>query len=185
MPEELYAGVGEVNISPEMGIHLAGAVGLHRPAKLILDPLFAKAIVMESGGKKACLISTDLCIISERYTRPIRSRIADMLGIGTEAVILHAVQTHTAPALGDFILSPEFGDIPEEHHWLRGSDKRYESFAVEGILKAVELASSSLQPLSIGADSGCEGRVAFNRRMITRDRSIAMPSGPQALFPIP
>ena len=56
----LNAGAAMVDITPEAGTHLGGnGMGDHRPAQSVLDPLYAKAIVFEAGGRKICFVSLD------------------------------------------------------------------------------------------------------------------------------
>lgn len=47
---QLNAGAAMIDISPSVGTHLAGSgAGDHRPTQVVIDPLFAKAIVFEAG----------------------------------------------------------------------------------------------------------------------------------------
>ena len=40
-------GAAQVDITPKADTHLAGAIGLYRPARMVRDPLYAKAVVVE------------------------------------------------------------------------------------------------------------------------------------------
>jgi len=176
-PSPLRAGAAQVDITPKAGIQLAGAVGQHRPARLVADPLYARALVIECNGQKLCLVSLDLTIITRQYSARIRQAAADRFGLEPGAVMVHATQTHSAPALGHFMLSDDFEGIPPEFDWLRGGDERYHPFAEQRIIEAIGLANDSLQAVQVGSASGVEGRMAFNRRAVMRDGSIGMPSG--------
>jgi hypothetical protein len=169
----LQAGVSQVDITPEKGVQVAGAVCSPRPAKFIADPIFAKALVLASGDDKLCIVSADLTIITRKYSEEVR-RWAGELGFDRNAVMVHATQTHSAPAIGHFILSDEF-EIPEEFEWLKGSTTEYSEFATEAIKKAIRFADEALEPVELGYGSGIEGRLAFNRRAILRNGSIHMP----------
>jgi len=172
----LMAGVARVDITPERGVQVAGAVGLHRPAKYVADPIFARALVLTAGDEKLCIISADLTIITREYSDQVREW-AGKLGFKRDAVMVHATQTHSAPGVGHFILSEEF-DLPREFDWVKGSDLEYSAWAVERMKEAVKLADGSLEPVKLGFGSGIEGRMAHNRRAVTRDGSILMP-GPR------
>ena len=51
---QLSAGAAMVDITPPAGTHLAGSgAGDHRPAQSVIEPLYAKAIVFEAGGRAA------------------------------------------------------------------------------------------------------------------------------------
>jgi hypothetical protein len=53
----LLAAAGQADITPERGIQIAGDIGRPRPVEEIRNRLHAKALVVESGGERACLIS--------------------------------------------------------------------------------------------------------------------------------
>jgi neutral ceramidase len=63
LADELRVGAGSVDITPPVGTPMAGYYA-ERLSKGVHDPLFAKAIVLERGGKKAALVALDL--IAER-----------------------------------------------------------------------------------------------------------------------
>jgi len=85
-------------------------------------------------------VSVDLTIISEHYSTQIRKLAAQRFGFEEEAMMIHATQTHITTAFGYFLLSDDFKGIPAECSQLRGSDERYNSFILECIVKAIELA---------------------------------------------
>jgi len=174
-PSALRAGAAQVDITPDAGVQVAGHVGVHRPAKFVEDPIYAKALVLESAGRKLCLVALDVTIITRRHADEIRRAAVERFGFEYDAVMVHATQTHSAPALGHFILTEEFEAIPPEFDWLRGGDERYNAFAVERTIEAVRLANESLEPVQVGAASGIEYRMAFNRRAVMRDGMVQMP----------
>ncbi|HVF10841.1 MAG TPA: hypothetical protein VNA16_08565 [Abditibacteriaceae bacterium] len=182
--ESLRAGVAQVDITPAPGVPLAGAVGALRLTEEILDPLYAKAIVFEAGGRKLCIVALDLTIITKEYTVAIRRAAVAKLGFDTDAVMVHATQTHSAPCVGHIMLDKDFEGVPDELEWINGSDAAYNKFAVERSIAAIEQAHSNLQPARIGVGSGIEGRMAFNRRAVMRDGKVFMPHSPWANNPL-
>ena len=59
-----------MDITPPLGTHLAGdGVGIHRPARTVLDPLFARALVVESNGRRICILAMDVLCVTLEYTR--------------------------------------------------------------------------------------------------------------------
>jgi len=93
-------GASQVDITPEMGIQIAGSIGIKRPAEFVVDPIFAKALVVESGGRKLCILSLDLLSITNDYADRIRDEAARLIGTSRDAVMMHIVQNHAAPSLG-------------------------------------------------------------------------------------
>jgi len=171
----ISAGAAQVDITPRAGVHLAGAVGVHRPAELVGDPLYAKAVVFESGGRKLCFLALDVTIITGEYSGLIRHEAAGRFGFDPEAVMVHATQTHSAPPLGQFMVDRDFDGIPLEHEWVGGGEESYSKWAAERAVETIEQANDALQPVRIGVASGIEGRLAFNRRAVTRDGTVTMP----------
>jgi len=174
-PGSLRAGAAQVDITPKAGVQLAGDIGRRRPARLVSDPLYAKALVFESNGRKLCFVGLDLTVITRQYSALIRQTATENFGFEPEAVMIHPTQTHSAPSLGHFMLDEDFPALPPQYDWIRGGDESYNSFAVACIGQAIRLANEALQPVQIGVGSGIEGRVAFNRRAVKRDGSVGMP----------
>jgi len=171
----LRAGAAQVDITPKAGAHLAGAVGVHRPARLVLEPLYAKALVFESEGRRLCFLALDITIITEDYTALIREQASELFGIEPDALMVHAVQNHSAPPIGHFMVDPDFEGIPDEYEWIRGSEKAYSDLAAQRAVEAIGLAHEALQPVQIGVGSGIEGRWASNRRAVRQDGTVGMP----------
>ncbi len=177
----IRAGAASVEITPETDVQLAGAVGVRRPARFIQDPLFAKALVVESGSRKICLVSLDLCVVTSGPVDEIRHSAANELGFDPNAIMIHATQTHSAPSLGNFMLSDDFQGLSPEFEWLRGGDARYDAFAKPRILEAIRQAEAGLECAHVGAASAIEGRMAHNRRAVGRDGLVIMPGPSWAL----
>src|ERR1043166_7534599 len=72
--EEVRVGVAQIDITPPMGIPLAGYYH-ERGADGVLDPLFSKALVIESGGQRAALVVLDLISIRREITDQARAAI--------------------------------------------------------------------------------------------------------------
>ena len=165
------AGAAEVDITPAMGIQLAGDIGRCRPVEEIREPLYAKALVIESGGKRICLLSMDILAITNRWADEIRREAAARFGFDADAVMVHVVQNHASPGIGHFFVweEDEFNLFPKDCPWLLGGDDRYNAVAVERVLKAIGEAAAALEPVRIEVGRGVDGRVAFNRRFVMRD----------------
>lgn len=62
MSSLLLAGVAEVEITPPVGTPLAGSL-VPRPSRGTLDPLYVKAMVLESGGERMAYAIFDLVVL--------------------------------------------------------------------------------------------------------------------------
>ena len=173
----LKAGAAMIDITPPLGTHLAGSgAGEHRPSEAVMDPLFAKAIVFETGDRRVCMVILDLTIVTGDYSDRIRAAIGEQTGIPPEAIMVQATQTHSAPSLGYFLLAPDFPlDTTAETEYLRGGERAYGDRAAAAAVEAAVQAVGKLEPVRIGLGRGVLGDLAFNRRGIRRDGTIAMP----------
>ncbi len=172
----MLAGGAVVNITPHEGIQLSGNVGRFRPARVFADPLYARAVVVESKGKKICFVCLDLCVITKQYSDMIRKEASKRFGFDFDAVMVHSLQIHSAPSLGNFLLTDGLKDIPQELKWLGGgADESYCQFVVEKTTEAIKIANESLEVVQIGTGRGIEGRMASNRRAVMRNGKVKMP----------
>ena len=173
----LRAGAAMVDITPRAGTHLGGSgMGEHRPAESVLDPLYAKAVVLEAGGQRICVVALDLVIIAADWVDEVRNTAAARYGLDRQAIIVHAVQTHSAPSLGHFMLDPDFPlDLPPEREYMRGGDTPYYAFAAGQAVAAVGQALTALRPVQMGWARAIRHDLAFNRRGVNRQGEIVMP----------
>ncbi|MDD5679054.1 MAG: neutral/alkaline non-lysosomal ceramidase N-terminal domain-containing protein [Kiritimatiellae bacterium] len=172
--KKLLAGAGRADITPEMGIQIAGDIGRYRPVEEIKDRLQTKALVVSDGEQTACLVSSDLTSIQRDWADKLRAQIAEYLEIDPGAVILHATQSHSAPAVGNGFMSDDYAfTFPEGLDWIRGGDARYNEVFVAGAMAAVKAAHAGMRPAALKAVRGYDTRVGTNRRYISRgDKGI-------------
>ena len=177
MENGFRAGGALVDITPKAGTHLAGSgAGEHRPAQSVLDPLYARAAVFEAQGRRVCILAVDLCIITERFTAAVREAASAQFGIVPEAMIVHAVQTHSAPSCGPFMLDPDFPlAVTPDTEYLFGSESGYTQLAVERSIEAIGRALAAMVPCSVGVGRAVRDDLAFNRRAVMRDGRVTMP----------
>lgn len=172
--EDSYlAGSASADITPWLGIQLAGTIGVYRPTRLIVDSIEAQVLVLQLGEKRVCLASLDLPWVTAKWSNIIRESAESRFGIDPDALVIHATQNHGAPTLGLGLIpeddSPYLEHIPPEFWWFRAGDERYFPVVIERVLNAIGQAIENLEPVSIGSGRGIEGRVAFNRRYRMRD----------------
>jgi neutral ceramidase len=95
----LRVGAAKVDVTPAPG-------DLPQNFEGILDHLFARAIVIESGARKAALISVDIGGISNELWDAVSAALDSDLGIAPDNVLLTATHTHSAP----FRMGADFAD---------------------------------------------------------------------------
>lgn len=166
----MYAGAGCADITPELGIQLAGDIGRYRPVEEIRERLYARALVLKADGQRCCLLTLDLLSATNPLADDLRRLVGAQLGIPRENVILHITQNHAAPSLGHLFLVDDVPTLmPDEYPWLKGGDERYDPFCIGQCMTAVEEAAGCMQPIELKVGRGVDGRVASNRRFVMRD----------------
>lgn len=181
----LAAAAARADITPVMGVQIAGDIGRYRPVEEIRDRLYAKVLILNDGVHTVCIVATDLTAVQRDRTDQLRARIAEYLQTSRGSVLIHATQTHSAPALGNEILSRDYlRKFPPSLAWIGGGDARYEAFLTDRVISAVQAARAALAPVRLRAARGYDSRVATNRRYISRDDTgiyQARPDNPNIL----
>lgn len=129
----LRAGAARVDVTPSPG-------ELPKNSRGILDRVYARAIVLESGTSTAALVTVDTGAIPTALWQTVTGRIEKELGIPTANVLLTATHTHSAGGQ-------------------RGRD--YE----QKIVESVRLARQRLTPARVGYGTG-ESYINVNRQII-------------------
>ena len=86
----LRAGAAKVDVTPAEN-------ELPRNYEGILDHLYSRAIVIDSGGASAALISLDAGGVSEQIWQNVTQQVERELGIPAKNVVITATHTHSAP----------------------------------------------------------------------------------------
>jgi len=151
------AGEGMADISPPMGIELAG---FHRPAgeerlvRGIRKPAAVRALVLEKGGQRVALLSVDILAVSRSFSGALARAIEAESGIPESQVRICATHTHSMPT---FTYLRLWGAISEPYM------RQVHQAAVDAVGKAVEdLAEADLY---LGAETVRGGN--FNRTVPT------------------
>ncbi len=93
-------GFAKIDITPRVGVELQGyGAYLNRHSDGVRDPLFARAMAVEVDGDRAVLISLDLIGVSPAVTATVRDLLQASEGLPAAAVLLHAIHTHSGPAM--------------------------------------------------------------------------------------
>jgi len=112
----------------------------------INDRVFARAIVIESGGTQAALVTLDIGGIPTPLWQTVSSRAKSELGIASEHLLLTATHTHSVPRQqGD-----AYADL---------------------VIQAIRQAMTDLQPARMAWGSG-ESYININRTMINPDTGL-------------
>lgn len=148
---ELRAGVATREITPDSGLRMWGYSDRTMPAQGTLDPLFAKALVLDDG-------TTTLAIVTLDLGRPPLPDVCDRIrqriqAEGVARLFITASHTHQAPSV----------DV----------DTPYLGMLEDRVVEAVVEARAKTAPVQIGVGR-TDIDVNFNRRKILPDGRCLM-----------
>lgn len=172
----LKAGFSRVNITPMMGIGLAGYF-VARKAEKVLDELEINAIALEAGGEKVVFLSLDSCVSKTATFSALRKHVSEATGLPLEAIFVSLTHTHTAPCLDMSMEADKEDSLIQEYFRL----------VCCKIGDAAKFALADLKPARMGWGIGNAPKVAFVRRFRMKDGKIRTNPGvgnPDILEPI-
>ena len=93
----LHAGAATAEITPPVGVELAGFVAREQPSIGIHDPLFARALYLENEGEQILWINADLIAFKRSAVRQLSAILSDEFNIPATNIIFSATHTHSGP----------------------------------------------------------------------------------------
>jgi neutral ceramidase len=93
----LQAGAGRSDVTPPTGFYTMGYVRSDAVARGQHTRLYARALVLEQGGRKLALVATDLGFTPGGMTVEVGKRIAAR-GFDERNIVISASHTHSGPA---------------------------------------------------------------------------------------
>lgn len=157
----MYAGIASIDITPTMPTWMDGMIRRH-PSAGVHDPLGARALVLGNSldAAEACVIvSIDVCAMKSYMCDETRRRIADVVGIPFERIVLAATHTHSGP-------STAFGYNTIAHAYVRE--------LIDKLVAVVKQAVAQLAPARAGFAAGREDTISHYRRLLTVDGAVVM-----------
>lgn len=139
------------------------------PAKEILDPLWAKGVVLDDGRRRVVICAVDWCGIGGSIYEELRTRIASAAGTTVLRVALQSVHQHSAPYVDGsaYEVMRAEGSPP-----LLMSPSYLEQFGAR-LSEAVQDAVKRLEPFDrIGTGKATVERVASARRLMHDGRLL-------------
>ena len=167
---ELRVGVAATDITPPMGIPMAGYYHA-RGADGVLDPLFSKAMIIEVDGERIALVTLDTIQVTREVTDGTRAEIEKVTGIKGAHVMISATHAHTGPVLA------RRGERGLEMGGQGELAVEYTERLPKLIAESVRLANEHRQPAQLSAAKGCCDTLAFNRRYFMRDGTVGWNPG--------
>ena len=161
----IRAGTARADITPPIGVYLQGYAGRPGPSTGIHDSLEAQALVLESEGTRAAVVTADIISFDDETMQRVCEK-AQQAGIAADSVLFSASHTHSGPTIRAL---SGMGD----------PDPGYLQRLADTIGRMVCEAASHVEPVRVAAGRS-KVHIGVNRRQKT-DRGIALgtePSGP-------
>ena len=165
----LRAGAAAVDISPQSLPAIMNGGFLQNRANRVVDPLHARALVINSSQETIAIVIVDSCMFPRTICDRIKRLAKQKTGIRTDRILISATHTHTAPSVMERCLGT-------------GADEAYVEFVPDRVAQAIAVAQKNLQPAKMGW-AIVDGTDLTNcRRWITRsDRMGTDPFGGQTV----
>jgi neutral/alkaline ceramidase-like enzyme len=154
----LRAGASQVDITPSMPVTLAGYESRKDPSQGVHDPLSARALAFEQGGKHLVLVSIDIIGFYNQTAEPLRNAVLDACHLQPSELFLAAIHTHSAPAL---TLDPAKGN---------SNNVAYTENLKTQLVQVVRQALDKATPVKVQVGFG-SSPVGVNRRQLSHDQA--------------
>lgn len=157
MSETLLAGAARTDVTPPIGIDIAGfclrdlTLGLH-------GSLSIRVVLFVAGEQTAALVTCEMVGHTQATASALRGLVADTLGIEASAVTIGCTHTHSAPVLQG---GPKIGGRQEE--WLDINEAYDRNFRYQ-LVSAIKQAQANLRPARSRAVVGGDVHIGVNRR---------------------
>lgn len=114
MTPELKVGTSKVNITAPVGEPLGGYSAREHPSRGVHDDLYCRCVFFDDGKTQFALASCDVTAVDADFTRKVRDLAEEQGLIPGGNLMLHAVQSHSAPHLISLRAMPRASEAWEE-----------------------------------------------------------------------
>ena len=154
----LRAGAAKIDITPQKPVKMSGYRGRTGLSQGVHDPLSARVVAFDSGGKRLVLVSTDLIGFSRGTAGHFREILLKEFDLEPSELFLSAIHTHAAP-------TPTI-DEQSGHP----NNVEYTKDLKDKLAEAIGKALDEMEPVLVGTDAR-SSPVGSNRRQLVFDRA--------------
>jgi len=104
----MHVGTAKVDITPQGVVELSGFLARTQPSTGVLDPIFVRALHLESRGVRLLWLVAEVLGFEADFVTRFRRWASRRLGLPASHVILSATHTHAAPATMRLINAGEY-----------------------------------------------------------------------------
>jgi hypothetical protein len=152
-------GIAQREITPSGSIWMAGFASRDRPSQGVLQPLWAKALVLEDGqGTRAAIVTMDLIGVDRGLSETVCRRVLPATGIPRQRILLNSSHTHSGPVVAG--VTPLVYDLDADQ---QAAVAAYAKTLEDRLVEVIEAAAKDLRPGTLAFGEG-ECKFAANRR---------------------
>ncbi len=135
----MKAGFAQRDVTPEVGVYLAGYPSRNEPSNTVDDPLYLRVVALEDdAGRRLVLVTGDLLKLPRDLTWRTKLWCEAQFGLPSASVIINLSHTHAAPNL---FLQRCYPHWPLDREYVR----RFE----QAIRDCIRAALDDLQPVRV------------------------------------
>ncbi len=153
----LKCGFAEIDITPRPGAHKIGWLKVI-VSDHVLDPLYARAAVLESAGERIGFLQLDTLFVPDALVAEVRRRIAEATGFPGGHVMVCATHNHAGPAVDNC------GAVRR--------DDAYVEMLTGRLVEVFGRAIGGLTDAEIGFGHAFEFDIPHCRRVVMRDGTV-------------
>jgi neutral ceramidase len=155
----LKAGVARVDITPRGPVWMSGYAARTHPSEGVLNPLWAKALAIETSPRgRIVIVSTDLIGISRDLSEEVAAKLKKQFGLNRSQLLINASHTHTGPVVWPNLRNLAVIPAAEQEKLID-----YRNVLVNALVSVAGSALQDLSPATIEFGEGTAG-FAMNRR---------------------
>lgn len=93
----LKAGMSRADITPPLGLELAGYPHYPRNNTGFHDPLYAACMYLNNGEREVAMVTLDLLFFSKKHVAAVRRLVKEKCGIDAQGIMISCSHTHSGP----------------------------------------------------------------------------------------
>ncbi|QDT94476.1 neutral/alkaline non-lysosomal ceramidase N-terminal domain-containing protein [Gimesia algae] len=136
----ISAGAAAIDVTPEKLPALQNGQFLEINQSKVLDRLYARCFVLQSGETTVAIVVVDSCMIPRDICDRAKILARSKTGIPVERILISSTHTHTAPSVMNLCLGTN-------------SDPTYERFLPPRLAEGIAKAYANLEPARVGYTS--------------------------------
>lgn len=146
----IQVGVSKIDITPPIGVKMAGFAARLKDSEGIHDPLFVRTIVIKCQKNLVSISSIDVSTLDKIIVDKIREFVSRYVNIPKENILITATHTHSGPHTG------KCGEDWTDLEWL--------GQLVKKVATSIIIAYKKLKVAKVGFGIGYVDNISANRR---------------------